>query len=233
MLTYMFPASETRHPPSRPMFNKVFCIGFNKTGTSSMHRLFIEFGLSSWHGYYSHLAVTDPIFSAFQCFSDGERHDFGLLDRAFPGSRFILTTRPFLDWLTSRIRHVERRRSLGATGPMRQEYEADPRAAVKYWIQRRIDYHARVRDYFAARESDLLVINACNPAAGPEVVSAVAAHLGVQAPPRVSLPHENANAERNLVRDDPVRTRADVRNEVMEAFRELGIDDAVARSEFP
>jgi len=29
------------------MFNKIFCIGFNKTGTSSLHKLFEELGLKS------------------------------------------------------------------------------------------------------------------------------------------------------------------------------------------
>ena len=101
------------------MFNKVFCIGFNKTGTSSMDRLFTELGLKSFHGYYSHIPVTDPLYRDYQCFSDGDQHDFALLDRTFPGSRFIVTTRPLDDWLVSRIRHVEQRRRLGATGPMR------------------------------------------------------------------------------------------------------------------
>jgi hypothetical protein len=98
-------------------FNKVFCIGCNKTGTSSMHRLFTELGLRSFHGYYSHIPVNDPLFREYQCFSDGDQHDFALLDRSFPGSKFIVTTRPLDDGLVSRIRHVEMRRSLGATGP--------------------------------------------------------------------------------------------------------------------
>mgnify|MGYP005815377663 CR=1 FL=1 len=213
-------------------FSKVFCIGFNKTGTSTLHRLFVELGLSSWHGYYSHIPVVDPIFSSFQCFSDGERHDFGELDRAFPGSRFILTTRPFEEWLTSRIRHVERRRSLGASGPMRQEYDADPRGAVEQWIRRRLDYHARARDYFEARSGDLLVINVCNPSGGCDAVASIAAHLGLAAPPNLGLPHENANAE-GAIADGTVRTRAEVRREVLAIMRDMGLDDSLARSEFP
>ncbi len=66
------------------MFNKIFCIGFNKTGTSSMHQLFLDLGLRSYHGYYSHFPVMDPIFGQFQCFSDGDQHPFEQLDRAYP-----------------------------------------------------------------------------------------------------------------------------------------------------
>ncbi len=97
-------------------FSKVFCIGFNKTGTSSMHRLFTELGLRSFHGYYSHIPVTDPLYREFDCFSDGDQHDYALLDRTFPGSRFIITTRRLdgTDAAGVRGRSPARRPHLGA-----------------------------------------------------------------------------------------------------------------------
>ena len=84
------------------MFNKIFCIGFNKTGTSSMHQLFLDLGLRSYHGIYSHFPIEDPIFGRFECFSDGNEHPFEQLDQTYPGSRFIVTTRALDDWLVSR-----------------------------------------------------------------------------------------------------------------------------------
>ncbi len=75
------------------MINKIFCIGFNKMGTTSMHVLFKKLGLKSWHGYYSHIPLTKPQFKRFQCFSDGDQHPFEAMDAAFPGSRLILMTR--------------------------------------------------------------------------------------------------------------------------------------------
>lgn len=130
MLPNRYTVSNTDQEISIRMFNKVFCIGFNKTGTSSIHQLFLELGLRSYHGYYSHFPVGDPLFKQFQCFSDGDEHPFELLDRSYPGSRFIVTTRRLDDWLVSRIRHIEERRRLGATGPMRMEYDANPVVAV-------------------------------------------------------------------------------------------------------
>jgi hypothetical protein len=209
------------------MFNKVFCIGFNKTGTSSMHRLFTELGLVSFHGYYSHIPVTDPLYAAYQCFSDGDQHDFGLLDRTFPGSRFILTTRRLGDWLASRIRHVELRRSFGATGPMREEYEADPRAAVRSWIERRLSYHRRVADYFASRPGTLLVVDICSGADPIASAATIAAFLGLPLPAGLSLPHENAQRSR------AVRDKAEIRGEVQAALADLTLPAEWLEARFP
>ncbi|MBL8200627.1 MAG: hypothetical protein JNK40_06615 [Chromatiales bacterium] len=215
---------------TRP-FNKVFCIGFNKTGTSSMHRLFTELGLRSFHGYYSHIPVTDPLYRDFDCFSDGDQHDYALLDRTFPGSRFIVTTRRLDDWLVSRIRHVEMRRSLGATGPMRQEYEADPPSALRRWVARRLAYHQAVMAYFAARPGTLLVIDICTGRDAARACARITGFLGV--PPRegLELPHENA-----LRPDAPVsgvRGREEVRKEVRAAFHSMGLPPEQHAAVFP
>ena len=212
------------------MFNKVFCIGFNKTGTSSMHRLFQEMGLRSFHGYYSHIPVTDPLYQNFSCFSDGDEHDFELLDRTFPGSKFILTTRPLDDWLVSRIRHVEMRRSLGATGPMRQEYEAEPGIAVRRWIEGRLTYHQRAAAYFTARPDDLLVIDICSRPDAERAAATIAGFLGLAPREPVRLPHENAQ------RASPaagVRSKEEVRIEVHEALRGLGLPPGEYQGPFP
>jgi hypothetical protein len=215
------------------MFNKVFCIGFNKTGTSSMHQLFTDLGLRSWHGFYSHLPVADPVFADHQCFSDGDTHDFGLLDKAFPDSKFILTTRPFGDWLVSRIRHIEHRRSIGATGPMREEYEANPGLAVKLWIERRLHYHRLVEEYFRYRKDDLLIINICGSAGAGDALQRILAFLDLTPPPGIVLPHENARSPSDAPRTGAFREKSAVYEEVSAAFRDLGIAEDMIRSVFP
>jgi hypothetical protein len=213
------------------MFNKVFCIGFNKTGTSSMHRLFTELGLASFHGYYSHIPVSDPLYRQFQCFSDGDQHDFALLDRTFPGSRFIVTTRPLDAWLVSRIRHVEQRRRVGATGPMREEYEADPALAVRRWVGSRLAYHQRVADYFAGRPDSLLVIDICTTRDPAQACATITRFLGLSAPEGLQLPHENA-----LLPDAPatgVRPKAEVRAEVSAALAAMGLSPDQHAAAFP
>ncbi len=211
-------------------FNKVFCIGFNKTGTSSMDRLFRGLGLRSFHGYYSHIPVSDPLYAGYQCFSDGDQHDFALLDRTFPGSRFIVTTRPLGDWLASRIRHVELRRTLGASGPMRQEYDADPRTAVRAWIQRRLEYHRRVADYFAARPGTLLVLDICTRPDPAATCAAITDFLGLPRRPDLTLPHENAQ---RAPREAGVRTREEVLAEAVAALEDLGLPPGQLTAVFP
>jgi len=178
---------------------KVFCVGFNKTGTSSLHHLFVALGFRSFHGVYSDRVATgrfdDRFFSRYDCFSDGERHDFRALDQAFPGSRFILLTRRLEDWLVSRMKHVCIRRSQGKTGWMRKEYERDPDEALRQWIRRRQAYHEDVRCYFADRSTDFREFNLCDARSDEErekIVAELQDFLGLETR-RVALPRVNAS----------------------------------------
>jgi glycosyltransferase involved in cell wall biosynthesis len=100
---------------------RVFCIGLNKTGTSSFHAAMEILGLSSlhWGGPEINRAVRvaldedrpllsglDPTFDAFSDIGLLSTH-FDLLDEQYPGSRFVLTVRPLEAWIDSRRRHVE------------------------------------------------------------------------------------------------------------------------------
>jgi hypothetical protein len=55
---------------------KIFCIGFNKTGTSSLNTFFRYCGLKSEHGVnwpnYSRIKFGRLYFYAGKCYSDGE-----------------------------------------------------------------------------------------------------------------------------------------------------------------
>ena len=190
-------------------------------------------GLRSYHGNYSQVSVTDPLFTEFQCFSDGNQHDFQLLDRTFPCSKFIVTTRRLDDWLISRIRHVEYRRSATATGTMRREYDADPGLAVRRWIQGRLDYHRRVQQYFSGRADDLLIIDICDGADPKQAVLKIAGLLALAAPPGMLLPHENARAENDPAQAGSVRTKKEVRKEIFAAFQELGLGEEFHGSVYP
>jgi hypothetical protein len=120
-------ASEVDLRPERP---RVFCIGLNKTGTSSFHRAMTILGLQSlhWGGPAVREAVEaalvegrpllsglDQRFDAFADILPIAQH-YALLDEQYPGSRFVLTVRPVEDWIDSRRRHVEnniRRKAVG------------------------------------------------------------------------------------------------------------------------
>jgi len=105
--------------PDRP---RIFGIELNKTGTSSFHEALTVLGFESLHygGPAASAAVPraiheeapllsnlDPRYDAFSDIGRLSRR-FRLLDEQYPASSFVLTTRPFGDWIDSRRRHVER-----------------------------------------------------------------------------------------------------------------------------
>lgn len=180
-------------------FNKVFCIGFNKTGTSSLNDYFISVGFKSFHGMYSEVVdsgeLSHAMFTEYDCFTDGEMHDYRLLDETFPGSKFILNTRRLDKWLMSRIKHVHYRRSVGRTGWMRKEYERNPDMAVRNWISRRQQYYQDVRSYFQDRKDMFLEINVCDVDA-QLVVPRLHQFLELAGEPGTEMPRANAHSAR-------------------------------------
>src|SRR5262249_2012112 len=93
-------------PPADPP--RVVCIGRNKTATSSFHQAMTRLGYTSLHhggpqierAVSDALAAEEPLLSRidarYDAFSDiGQlSRRFMLLDRQYPGSKFVLTVRP-------------------------------------------------------------------------------------------------------------------------------------------
>lgn len=216
------------------MKGKVFCIGMNKTGTTSLHALFLMMGFRSFHGMYSDIVnLKDPhhsIFSQYDCFSDGEMHDFVFLDQNFPGSKFILTSRRLDQWLVSRIKHMQKRRNLGRTGWMRMEYERDPDTALKNWIARRQEYHSKVFDYFRNRDDEFLAINICNSNGSDEqLIKNISAFLGVATPTITSLPW--ANQSPDLTSTGEQHDCSSPEEQVRRIFSELNLPEDAWKAE--
>lgn len=141
---------------------KVFCIGFNKTGTSSIAAYLSALGLRTCHDtHWSRVRdMQDPVFERFDAFTDGENAPFQALDEAFPGSKFVLNSRGLMPWLISRVKWAQHRSHVGKTGPMRDDLDRlGLEGAVVTWARQRSDYHALVSEYFRDRPGDLLVID--------------------------------------------------------------------------
>lgn len=130
-------------------FNKVFCIGLNKTGTTSIHFAFQKLGLRSFHG--------GTFDSRIDAFSDGRyyRH-FKELDHLAPNSKFILNTRDLRGWVESRIKHCLNNH----TNPGWEGTRVDE-DIIRGWIKEREMHHAQIYDYFADRPDDLLDFDVC------------------------------------------------------------------------
>lgn len=140
---------------------KIFCIGLNKTGTSSLHAALDSLGFRSLHGGRPELTRTveraleegRPLVEDFplhDAFSDiwVLSENFDVLDEQYPGSRFILTTRDLDDWLDARRRHVERNRANRERGLYHGTFLT---VDLDSWRELHRAHHARVLDYFAGR----------------------------------------------------------------------------------
>ncbi len=166
-------------------FNKIFCIGLNKTGTSSLHQAFLNIGLNSIHFAPEGLSSMSDLVMAnsqinksielaqaesrsllsdeleeYDAFSDigAIIKFFRQLDQQYPNSKFVLTTREEDAWLDSRRRHVLRNRLNKEKGCYKGAFlEIEP----EKWRETRNKHFERFTKYFLNRPNDLLVINIC------------------------------------------------------------------------
>ena len=153
-------------PPDRP---RIFCIGLNKTGTSSFHEAMTMLGYRSLHwggpevraNVEASKTAGEPLVSrldpVYDAFSDIEMlaKNFDRLDRDYPGSRFVLTVRPIDDWIDSRRRHVEKNVKRADAG----EYSGDfLRVDERKWRRKWKRHLRRVRNHFEGR-SDFVEVD--------------------------------------------------------------------------
>ena len=156
--------------------HKVFGIGLSGTGTDSLSEALNQLGIGT--KYYSHerqprKALLDgtklPILEQYQGLVDGIAPFYRRLDRAYPGSKFILTVRDKQSWLESMEElastMAENMSWLNGDGQPLNEFllyqlhyglfEFD---AQRYW--QAYESHVQgVLDYFQNRPSDLLVMD--------------------------------------------------------------------------
>lgn len=178
----------------------MFCVGFHKTGTSSLGRALglLDYRVAGPFGVRNPRIADDALPDALGRL-DG--HDafcdnpwpvlFRQLDDAAPNSRFILTERPTDQWLASVVNHFG-----GSTTPMREWIygPGDPVGHEAVYAATYEAHNAAVRDHFADRRDDLLVIDPSTEPGWP----AVCAFLGHPEPDR-PFPHANPGT--------PMRTR--------------------------
>lgn len=136
---------------------KVFAIGFNKSGTTSLHQLFTSLGLLSYHGVEWRGCDNIELLRTYDCFSDDIPKDLAKLDRLFPGSKFILQVRDLRSWVYSRLAHIAREKE---QNPTYRSPEWDlTEGAIKSWVKKRNEHHLFVLSYFSNRPRDLLIVN--------------------------------------------------------------------------
>lgn len=136
---------------------KIFGIGLERTGTTSLCTAMRMLGFRAIHFPSSLIEVEQHDFAnditvAWQ---------FDYLDRIFPGSRFILTTRENTKWIDSCRRwYTSDRSHVNVSNAHLRLYnsdhfDADLWLAGKYWHEK------KAWEYFANRPGDLLTMDIC------------------------------------------------------------------------
>lgn len=177
----------------RPLREKVFGIGLPRTGTTSLAVALLQMGFKTAHCVYD-----DEIFELGDAFTDTPVFaDWRELDVRYPGSKFVLTVRPFEQWIRSVRRlsdYLARLRgSSGRTG----KDQTNLRCWLKIFGRLDIDdahYRAQserhvreVRAWFADRKEDLLEVDITSDS---EAMRKVAEFVGRVAEAR-TFPHAN------------------------------------------
>lgn len=155
--------------PPAPGAPKVFGIGLNKTGTTSLHLACEHLGLRSMH--WGDRRAFDDVLRAqrdgrrlleyvgeqFDAYSDIETlaTRFDVADVQYPGSRFVLTVREVEGWVDSRRRHIERNRRDQAAGTY---HGTNTRIDEDLWRRQWQAHLDRALAYFGDRD-DLLVLD--------------------------------------------------------------------------
>lgn len=156
---------------------RVFQIGFNKCGTTSIHATFEKAGHRSLHWKKGEIAKTfynrkrnnkhliPKRWNNVVLFSDMEDHEKGLyaymlfkiLDRQYPGSKFILNTRNREKWIESRKSHRKKRSNYLNIDKKRRAKSTE--SIITLWKQQWDAHHSDVLSYFKSRPQDLLVLD--------------------------------------------------------------------------
>ena len=165
------------------MTNHIFVIGFNKTGTRTIHNFFEKNGILSIHWDYNKLVDTfeknikenkklltngiyyknnkEYTYDEIIVFSDitkiTENKDpkdyYKLLDQQYPNSKFILNIRNVDDWIRSRKNHDT------ILERQMKYFQTSEEEVEIIWTKMFYDHYSDVLRYFENRPSDLLIFD--------------------------------------------------------------------------
>jgi hypothetical protein len=179
---------------------KVFCIGLNKTGTSSLAQALRMLGYRVTgpnftqepdlaHTLHRRVREVVPQYDAFQDMPWPMLYAF--LDAEYPGSKFILTVRDPEAWIRSQVRHFGTR-----TTPMREwAYGAGcPAGNEARYLEVYRRHNAAVRAHFRGRPEAFLEMDL---AAG-DGWEALCGFLERRRPMMRPFPHANPAWKRSL-----------------------------------
>lgn len=171
---------------------KIFCIGLNKTGTSSLNEALKILGINSVHDTELNRTMMKELrrkkfdtYGMYDAFTESEAlyQNWHFLANMFPTAKFILTKRNLKDWVNSRIVHILHIR---LTKPGHDWQDIDTAKDAKLYHT----HYANVASWFS--DSDrLLTIDVCAGQGWNSLCPFVDAPV-----PDVPFPFENTSNKR-------------------------------------
>jgi len=178
---------------------KIFVIGHPRTGTGSLHRLFLQNGVHSLH------SPGNWNTAKYEAFSDrGNYQPFQLFDRYYEDSVFVLNTRPAYRYVKSRLNQTAKSRQ----NKQRRSAKFTERNIENEIVRRNNMFLQAVRHFHG--KSNLIVINIERPGA----FDFLCGRLGFENRAEVS---KNRSPRQVL-------SQQDLHN-IDRAFQRLGIED--------
>jgi hypothetical protein len=168
------------------MKSKVFCIGFHKTGTTSLGKAMEQFGYKNCHGagkLRKHFGENklmellfrkdyEPLFEIadlYDSFNDNPWFIiYKALDLKFTGSKFILMLRDEQAWINSCKKYF------GTSTSAFRLYiygKGSPIGNEEVYLARYRKHNYDVLNYFKSRPDDLLVLNLEDEDKGAQIAS--------------------------------------------------------------
>ena len=171
---------------------KVFGIGLPKTGQTSLASAMRILGYKTWQYPYK----TSQIEKSDCSLDLPVALNYEKLDKKYPNSKFILTTRDYNSWIKSIKNHYRRY-------PASQKHPAQLYFRLKFWGTEHFNkklmtqkYHKHTEDvleYFKERESQLLIIDICNGEGWKKICPFLGKNIL-----RRPFPRENVGVYKNL-----------------------------------
>lgn len=177
--------------------NKVFCVGFHKTGTSSLAEALRTLGylVTGPNGVKDPNIANNVYTMAFALVNQYDAFQdnpwpiiYKDLDENFPGSKFILTLRDTDSWIKSQVRHFGSDET-----PMRKWiYGAgSPKGNESLYVNRFERHNREVVEYFKGRSEDFLILDFANGDGWEKLCSFLEKDQ-----PKIPFPHTNTAIER-------------------------------------
>ena len=140
---------------------KLFQIGLNKTGTTSLHAALEILGYKSIHNIRKEENILPQLkegdttlFDQYECFTDGTWHrEFKYLKENYPDAKFVLMVRDKEEWIQSRINHVLSNR-VNNSPPWREIDTVN-------WSKKYDEHYKEVREFFKD-DPNFLEFNVCD-----------------------------------------------------------------------